>query len=290
MPVIEIKQFVKYFGEVKAVDGISFAVEQGEIFGFLGPNGAGKTTTIRAMMDFIRPTSGGILLSGKDSKEQGVDLKKDIGYLSGNVRLYGNWTGRQHIEFSRQLNGSRDISDQLIQRMGFSPQVKAKYLSSGNRQKLGIILAFMFEPKILILDEPTNALDPILQNTIYELMREQTMKGATVFMSSHNLAEVERVCTRVGIIRAGKMVALEDMESLKAKQMYNIKVAFTGIYSKGDFITLGGVSILGETDDMLVLSVKGEMAPVLRALSSYRLKNLEIGRASLEDIFLEYYE
>jgi len=290
MSVIEIKNLTKHFGSVNVVDDVSFAVEQGEIFGFLGPNGAGKTTTIRCMMDFIRPTAGQVMILGKDSLNDTEELKKEIGYLAGSVRAYDNWTGQQHINFALSLNGKKNIASNLATRLQFNPKVKTKNLSSGNRQKLGVILAFMFEPKVAILDEPTNALDPLMQNIIYDIIREQTYKGATVFMSSHNLAEVERVCSRVGIIRQGKMVAVESMESLKEKQMHRVKVVFAGKYDKGEFLTLGGSEVVMASPEELILNVRGEIASILRVLSAHRMKNLEIGRASLEDIFMEYYE
>ncbi|MDP4000674.1 MAG: ABC transporter ATP-binding protein [bacterium] len=289
MPVIALDKLAKYFDEVKAVDGISFAIEQGEIFGFLGPNGAGKTTTIRCMMDFLRPTSGRIMILDNDACLNGVELKQNIGYLAGSVKLYDSWTGQQHIDFVRKLNSKPDNANELIQRLNFTPLIKTKYLSSGNRQKLGVILAFMFKPKILILDEPTNALDPLMQNIIYEIIREQTAKGSTVFMSSHNLAEVERVCSRVGIIRQGKIVTVESVNVLKEKQLYKVKVSFEDRLSQDEFSNLAGIEVIGSTDTELTVKVKGEIAPVLQILSQHKIKNLEIGRSSLEDIFLEYY-
>jgi len=289
MTTIALNNLTKHFGKVKAVDDISFVIEQGEIFGFLGPNGAGKTTTIRLMMDFIRPTSGKVNILDKDAYMEGVELKKNIGYLSGSVELYNNWTGQQHIDFASRLNPKPDIADKLIRRLNFTPQIKTKYLSSGNRQKLGIILAFMFEPKILILDEPTNALDPLMQIKIYDILREQTAKGATVFMSSHNLAEVERVCSRVGIIREGKIVSVENVRMLKEKQLYQIKVLFDDNPNIEEFSSLGGIEIVESTDHELVMKVKGDIVPVLQKLSQHKIKNLEIDQSSLEDIFLEYY-
>lgn len=289
MPVIVLDNLVKHFGQVKAVDKISFAIEQGEIFGFLGPNGAGKTTTIRCMMDFLRPTSGKVIILGKDAYSDGLELKENIGYLAGSVELYDSWTGKQHINFVRKLNPKPDFADELIKRLSFTPLMKTKYLSSGNRQKLGLILAFMFEPKILILDEPTNALDPLMQNIIYEIIREQTAKGSTIFMSSHNLAEVERVCTRVGIIRQGKIVAVESVNVLKEKQLYKIKVSLENRLSQDEFSNLTGIEVIGSNDSELTVKVKGEIAPVLQILSLHKIKNLEIDRSSLEEIFLEYY-
>ncbi|MBU1166924.1 ABC transporter ATP-binding protein, partial [Patescibacteria group bacterium] len=160
-PVISVRKLKKHFGKTKAVDGISFNVQKGEIFGFLGPNGAGKTTTIRCLMDFIRPQEGRIEILGQDAHQNAVELKKKIGYLSGQVRLYDHWNGKEHISLVAKLNGNKDIAQKLIKRLDFDTSKKAKTLSSGNRQKLGLIMAFMTEPEVMIFDEPTNALDPL---------------------------------------------------------------------------------------------------------------------------------
>ena len=288
-PVIQVKNLKKHFGKVKAVDDISFSVDKGEVFGFLGPNGAGKTTTIRCLMDFIRPTAGQISILGKDAQKETVEVKKNVGHLSGDVHLYDKWTGQTHIDFIRKLNGKHDIANKLIKRFDFDPTRKTKELSSGNRQKLGIILALMFEPPVLIFDEPTNALDPLLQNTVYELMEEATDKGATIFMSSHNLAEVERICERVGVIREGKMMATEDITTLKEKKIYTVKAFFAGEFNEKDFNT-NGVHITKKFKNGLTLKVKSDIDQVVKKLSVYKLKDLEIEQASLEDIFLEFYE
>ena len=289
MNIIEVKKLKKHFGKTKAVDGISFNVGKGDIFGFLGPNGAGKTTTIRMLMDFIRPQDGEIKLFGNDAHKDSVKLKKKIGYLSGNVRLYNNWTGQRHIDFLRKLNGKHNIADKLIKRLDFDPTKKAKTLSSGNRQKLGLILTFMFEPELLIFDEPTNALDPLLQNEVYEMIKESVDNNTTVFMSSHNLVEVERICSQVGIIKNGKMVASESIVKLKEKKLYQIKACL----DKGpelDELRKENVKIIEDLPNCLMLSVKGDINPTLKILSNYNLKDLQIERAGLEEIFLEYYE
>jgi len=287
--VIQVKNLKKYFGKTKAINDVSFSIEEGEVFGFLGPNGAGKTTTIRCLMDFLRSTEGEINILGKDAHKDSVELKKDIGYLSGSVKLYDKWTGQAHIDYFKKLNGHHNIASDLIKRFDFNSKVKTKNLSSGNRQKLGIILAFMFEPKLLIFDEPTNALDPLLQNEVYELIEEQVKKGATVFMSSHNLNEVERVCSRVGIIKNGKMVAEESILKLKDKKLYDIKVCFE---NKVDLAELkkNGLEIAQVLPNCLILKAKGDINPLIQKLSQYKLRDLNIERANLEDIFMEFYE
>ena len=289
MNTIEVKDLRKHFGSTKAVDGISFDVRQGEIFGFLGPNGAGKTTTIRCLMDFIRPTSGSIQLLGQDSQANSVELKHRIGYLSGYVRLYDKWTGWEHIRFFQKFNSRSDSSAELIKRLDFDPTRKAGQLSSGNKQKLGILLAIMHDPKLLILDEPTIGLDPLLQNEIYKLLRERVQKGATVFFSSHNLPEVEKICTRVGIIRQGKMVAVQSIDELKEKKVYRILAHAAGGFDRSRF-NLSNVSFLESPANELSLEVRGDVTGIVQLLGKYQLSDLSIERAPLEQIFLEYYE
>lgn len=288
MKAIEIKGLKKKFGFITAVDDISLDIQKGEIFGFLGPNGAGKTTTIRCMMDFIRPTAGSIKVLGLDAQAQSVEAKSKIGFLSGDVRLYDNWTGQDHIEFVEKARGSSKIAAELSSRLEFNPKMKFKNYSSGNKQKLGLILALMHEPEVLILDEPTIGLDPLLQNTIYEILREHRQKGKTVFMSSHYLREVEMVCDRVGIIKKGKMVALETIDILKRMRLYRVTARFEEKADKNLFVK-AGANIVDYNGHILVMQVKGDINPVMVELAKHRVMDVEIERASLEDIFMEYY-
>lgn len=294
MAVITVENLAKHFGEVKALDGISFAVEQGEIFGFLVPNGAGKTTTIRCMMDFLRPTGGRITLLGKDAQSDSVELKHRIGYLSGSVRLYGAWTGEDHVRFLEETNGKTSKAQELASRLAFNPTRTVKELSSGNRQKLGIILALMFEPELVIMDEPTLALDPLLQNAVYELLHEATQRGATVFMSSHNLAEVERVCTRAAVIRAGRIVAVESIRALKEKRIHEVRVYFRSMSEEAKAAlrqACGGTfKITNEYEDGLEIHVRGDVNPLLAALARQDIRSIDISHGSLEDVFLAFYE
>lgn len=289
MPAIEIKNLTKHFGKVRAVDGISFEVAEGEIFGFLGPNGAGKTTTIRCMMDFIRPTDGSIRLLGKDARQDSVELKKSIGYLSSDVYLYDKWTGQEHLDFTASLKGKSPHLDSLSKRLDFNPKVKVKTLSTGNKQKLNILLAFMGNPKLLILDEPTRGLDPLLQNEIYAILQEFQKDGGTVFLSSHNLPEVERICGRVGIIRRGKLSVVERIEDLKEKSMHSGHISFDGAFNKNDFL-MESVAITGENANGFSFTIRGNINPFLIALLKYRVKDFEIAHANLEDIFLTFYK
>ncbi|HEC61073.1 MAG TPA: ABC transporter ATP-binding protein, partial [bacterium] len=203
--------------------------------------------------------------------------------------LYRKWTGRAHIDFIRSLNGGDDLSEELIRRLDFDPTVKIKQLSSGNKQKLGIILAFMLKPEVLILDEPTLGLDPLLQNGIYELLGEMTQEGTTVFMSSHNLAEVDRVCSRVGIIKKGKMVATENIATLKEKKINTVNAYFAHPVNKDEFLD-ENTELVREYTNGLILRVKSDVNPLIKRLSRHTLRDINIAQASLEDIFMEYYE
>ncbi len=289
MNVIEVNGLTKYFGKTHAVDGVTFSVEKGEVFGFLGPNGAGKTTTIRCLMNFLKPTSGGISILGKDAQRNSEDLKNNIGFLSGDVRLYDGWTGNDHINFLEKLRGRSSVAPELISKLNFDPKLKFKALSSGNKQKLGLILSLMFEPELMIMDEPTLGLDPLLQNSIYVILEDLKKKGSTIFMSSHNLAEVDRICDRVGIIKDGKIVAIESISSLKEMRMHAVRIHFNSPYNKNDF-DFDGIEVQQEIPDGLIIGVKGDINPLIKKLANYNIKELEISHASLEEIFLEFYD
>lgn len=289
MAVIAVEKLKKHFGAVKAVDGVSFTVEKGEIFGFLGPNGAGKTTTIRCMMDFIRPTSGTLQIFGQDAHQNAASLKTKIGFLSGQVRLYDGWTGQEHINFIQATRGKSKLAQELIEKLDFNPRIKFKNLSSGNKQKLGLILALMSDPELLIMDEPTVGLDPLLQNTIYTILEDFKKRGATIFMSSHNLPEVERLCRRVAIIKAGKIIAMEDISKLHAKRMHTVTAYFADSFDKNDFLSKN-VTLEQELPDGLILNSRGDINPLLHKLSQHKIKDLEVAHASLEEVFLEFYQ
>jgi ABC-2 type transport system ATP-binding protein len=289
MAVIEVKDLKKYFGTVKAVDGISFSVEKGEIFGFLGPNGAGKTTTIRVMMDFLRKDSGQIKILEKDSQVDATKIKESVGYLAPQPRLYENWTGREHIEFVSKIRGGEKEAKILVEKFDFDVQKKVRVLSSGNRQKLSVILALMPKPKVLILDELTTGLDPILQNAVYETLEECKQKGTTIFLSSHNLPEVQRICDRAAIIKEGKLMAIEKIQELKQKHISDVRIVFDSDFKEADFI-LPGIKIKENFNHTLVLTTKRDINELLKVLSNYKIRDLEITHGGLEDVFLEFYK
>ena len=289
MLTIKIENLKKYFGKTKAVDGISFEVKEGEIFGFLGPNGAGKTTTIRCMMDFIRPDDGKIIILDQDAQKNSSNIMKDVGFLPAESSLYDNWNGQDHINLLQGIRGNSHSADNLIKMLDFDPNKKVKDLSTGNKQKLGLILSLMYQPKILILDEPTTGLDPLLQQTIYDTLRRFSKKGTTIFMSSHNLAEVERLCDRVCIIKKGKIVGIENVKELKKKKLYTVHVYFDKKVNK-DKIESKRIEITKEFDDGYVLTVREDINLLLDKLEKLELKDLEIKYANLENIFLEFYK
>ena len=268
---------------------MSFEVKKSESFGFLGPNGAGKTTTIRCLMDFIRPSSGQIKLFGMDSCQDSVILKQKIGYLSGNVKLYSKWTGLEHINFVQDIRGKSKNVEELIQKLNYDPNIKFGSLSSGNKQKLGLILALMNDPELLVMDEPTVGLDPLLQNTIYQIINDLKSKGTTVLISSHNLPEVEKICDRAGIIKQGKIVAVEDINDLGQKRLHKIEVRFSGGYKKTNF-EIKGIEDIQEIKDGLIFTVGTNIDEVIKHIAKHKITDIEVSHATLEDIFLKFYE
>lgn len=288
--IIEIKNLNKYYDgrKVHAVKDLSIEVKKGEIFGFLGPNGAGKTTTIRSMMDFVRPTSGKVEILGKDAQIDSVFLKSKIGYLSDSAHFYGHWSAMDHINFQESLRGKSPILQDLIKKFDLNAKLRFSNLSSGNKRKISIILALMNEPDILILDEPTSALDPLLQNALLIYLKNFAQKGGTVFISSHNLAEVEKICDRAAIIKDGKLVATETISDLKSMKMYD--VSFHAEKFDANMLKDKNTEITSHIDGMVKLKVKGDINPLVGRLAKIEVKDLEIVHVSLEDVFMEFYK
>lgn len=290
MNVISVKNLKKYFGETKAVDGVSFEVKKGEIFGFLGPNGAGKTTTIRCILDFLKYDSGSITILEKDSKANSSEIKRAIGFLSGEVHLYRNWTGREHIQYvSRLLGIAGTESNSLAKRLKLDISKRVKDLSSENKQKLAFLLALIGTPEILILDEPTNSLDPLSQIDIYKILQEKAAEGVTIFMSSHVLSEVEKICDRVCIIKSGKVVAIEDVSKLKQKRVYQITVTFDKEIDVNQLNTKN-IAVKHQANGTYILKVTGNISNLINKLSGMNIKDIEISQSNLEQVFLEYYK
>ena len=288
VPAIKIESLDKNFGSNEALSGVSISVSKGEIFGFLGPNGAGKTTAIRCIMDYIRPSAGSIKIFGKDSTKNSPEIKKSIGYLSADTQLYGHWTGLQHLDFVLSANDKEDKTQGLVDRLGLDLHLKVKNLSSGNKQKLAIVLAFCAQPKLLIMDEPTRGLDPMLQIELYKIIEEHKKAGGTVFLSSHNLPEVQKICDRVAVIKKGKLIKTAELDDLLQMQTHIIH-ALTKKKIDSKKLLAEGIEIISQNKNDLRLKVRGNLDQAMKEIVSYGIKDLDVSHANLEDIFMEFY-
>lgn len=289
--VIETKGLTVYYGRDRGIVQVDLRVQQGEVFGFLGPNGAGKTTTQRVLLDIIRPTAGEARLFGLDCQKQGVEARRRVGYLPGELALYGSMRASQFFEMTASLLNSataRSHWKTLAERLDLDAGRRIRQLSRGNRQKVGIVAAFMHQPDLLILDEPTTGLDPLMQQTVMELVREANGAGATVFFSSHILPEVQAVCDRVGIIREGALVATERVETLTHQQFKRIRLAFAAEPPAGAF-DLDGVSVTSQSERGVTLEVRQNLNEVLARAASLGVADIETIPVTLEEIFLTYY-
>jgi len=290
--VIQMRDVSKDYGAVRAVAGLNLSVSKGEIFGFLGPNGAGKTTAIRLLTGFICPTEGEIRVFGLDPWTDGVRLKQRLGFLPDDPSLYPGLRGEELLDYLGRLS-SRDTRvrrRELCERFELARTMlrrKIREYSHGMKQKLAIVQAMQHEPDLLIMDEPTTALDPLAQQAFFALLREATAGGCTVFFSSHVLSEAEQLCERVGIIREGSLVAVEEVESLQRRKVRFMEVAFKG--TPPDDISVPGVKTISRNGLRWKLSVRDDINPVIRALARYDLEDIVFDQPSLEDIFLEYY-
>ena len=290
-PVIEIERLRKFYkGKYCGVDGVDLEVYQGEVFGFLGPNGAGKTTTIRILLDLIRADSGSARVFGLDIRKDSEEIRRRTGYLPGELGFYENVAAQEMVRYFGTLCGSINpgIVKDLTDRLGIDLSRRIREYSKGNKQKLGILLAFLFDPELVILDEPTSGLDPLHQKELYEFMAAESRNGRTIFMSSHVLSEVERVCDRVGIIREGKIVAVERIETLKAKMGQIVTVDFDEEFNAEDF-EIPGVSKMEVSGRTLSLHITGNHDGILKALSQHKITKFLAEEYSLDDLFLEYY-
>src|SRR5712691_7160616 len=290
-PAIVIDNLQKSYGSVQAVKGISMSVEHGEIFGFLGPNGAGKTTTIRCMLDVIRPTGGTIQVLGFDAQRDTRALHQRVGYLPGDVRLPGQMTGRQVINYFSRLQGREPVLlKDLVARFDVEMKRPLKGYSKGMRQKIGIVLAFMCDPDVLILDEPTSGLDPLLQRAFNEFLLEEQARGKTIFMSSHIMSDVEKVCQRVAVIRKGELVTVEEVETLREKAGQRVTVEFGDPVTEEELSRIPGVTMERRSNGHYQFNVSGSMDTLIKALSRHEVIRLQVEEAPLEEVFLKFYE
>jgi len=292
--IIEVERLTKNYGDKRGIAEVSFQVEEGEVFGFLGPNGAGKTTTIRVLMALLRADAGSARIAGLDCWKQSLEIKRLIGYIPGEPALDPNLTGGQILEYFAHLRGGVDQSylKQLIQRFDLDTSRKFRQYSTGNKRKVVLIQAFMHRPRLLILDEPTSGLDPLNQQEFDRMIKEARDEGRTVFLSSHILSEVEKICTRVGIIRDGSLVRIGDVAEVKAIKRYEITITFATAIPAETFKTLDGVVEVETLNDGhgVRLAMQGPADSVIKAAAHYPVVSLTSYEPSLEDIFLRYYE
>lgn len=291
-PAIRTTNLTKHYGSVEALNDLDLTVFGGEVFGFLGPNGAGKTTMIRTILDLIRPTSGSATILGYDSHADAVEIRNHIGYLPSDVAMYPNLTGRDTLTYFANLRGGVDwrYVDELADRLQADLTKKIGDLSSGNRQKIGIIQAFMSKPRLLIMDEPSSGLDPLVQRQFQAMMREVAGEGRSVFLSSHTLSEVQRVADRVGIIRHGALMAVEEVASLRSKAMRRVNLEFDSPVDSGAFEAVAGTRDVTVDGSHVALSFDGHMDELLAvAMNGYKLLDINTYEADLEEVFLTYY-
>ncbi|WP_379161537.1 ATP-binding cassette domain-containing protein [Paenibacillus sp. sgz5001063] len=290
MNVIEISHLTKTYGKSRGITDISFNVEEGEIFGFIGPNGAGKSTTIRTLLSLIHPTSGSARIFGKDCFEFAPEIKKEIGYLPSEVFYYDNMKVYDLLKYSASFY-KKDCTKrikELAEIMDLDLTKKIDDLSLGNKKKVGIVQGLLHEPKLIILDEPTSGLDPLMQQKFFELLETENQKGATVLFSSHILSEVQRLCSRVAIIKEGSLVTVEKISTLQENNYKKFKIHTKASLDK-DYFSLPGVSQLEVKDNQVHFLFRGNLNNVLHKLADIEVTNVWIEEPDLEEIFMHYY-
>lgn len=287
--VLELQNLTKYYGKIKGVENLSLQLEEGEIFGFIGPNGAGKSTTIRSIMNLINKTKGKVLIEGKEFNKNDIKIKEKIGYLPSEIYLYDDLTVKQMLDYHENFY-KKDIHKrrvELVEILQLDEKKNIEDLSLGNLKKLGIVLALMHEPKILILDEPTSGLDPIMQNIFYDLLKEEKKKGTTIFYSTHILSEVSKICDRVGIIKEGQLIKIEEMEELSKKNLTFVKITSPEIK---EIIEDLNIEVISEDENSIKFANNMQHNELIRRLAKYNIERILIEEATLEDMFLHYYK
>jgi ABC-2 type transport system ATP-binding protein len=284
--VIETKNLTKYYGKIKGVENLTFNVKEGEIFGFLGPNGAGKTTTIRTILGYLKPSCGEAYVFGKNIEDNIIEIRRKVGYIPGDLALYEHLTGKQFLDYFCGIrNTELPLLDELLKLFELPLYRKIKGYSRGMKQKLGIVQAFMDDPDVVIMDEPTAGLDPLLQQKFYRFLLDEKKKGRTMFLSSHILSEVDKVCDRVGIIKDGELVALENIEDLKQKRGKKIRLKI-----KEEPRTFKGPKNAKIVNGYIEFITEDNIDSWIKKISKYTVLDLQIQEFSMEDIFIRYYD
>lgn len=287
--ILEIKNLTKYYGKILGVKNLSLRLNEGEIFGFIGPNGAGKSTTIRSIMGLINKTSGTILINDKELDKDDILLKEIIGYLPSEIHLYDDLTVKEMLDYHESFY-HKDIHTrrcELVKRLQLDESKKVEDLSLGNSKKLGIVLAFMHEPQLLILDEPTSGLDPIMQQVFYDLLKEEKQKGTTIFYSTHILSEISKICDRVGIIKEGNLLKIETIQEIHKKNLTFVTIESDEI---DKMIKDLKIDVIKRDDHTIQFKNTVSSDFLVKKLAQYKIDNLLIEEATLEDVFLHYYQ
>ncbi len=290
-PAISTSSLTKYYGKQPGILDLTIKVSRGEIFGFLGPNGSGKTTCIRMLMGYIRPSSGTASVLGLDAVKQSVRIRRRVGYLPGDVSLYGHMNGEELLQMVQGIRGRlpRHTVKNLKERFEINMERKIRQCSKGMRQKVALLLAMAHDPEILIFDEPTSGLDPLMQQTLLDYLKEEQGRGKTVFFSSHNLSEVESICDRAAIIKEGKLLVVNDIHNLAHRKQKHVSILFDADTSI-DLTGLKEIEVIRKEKGRLKILVKGDINGLVRRLSDYHLLDLTISEPSLEQVFLELFE
>ncbi len=288
---IETDRLTKSYGKVRGISNVTLDVEVGEVYGFLGPNGAGKTTTIRTLLDLLHPTSGSARLFGLDSHRSSGEIRARLGNLPGDFSCDPQLTGREFLQFCADARGMADIRAGLALAQRFEADLdrRIRDLSKGNRQKIGLIQALFHDPELLLLDEPTSGLDPLMQAEFMTVLGEYRQRGGTVFLSSHDLAEVERVCNRVAIIRDGELAAVENVTEMRGRAFHHVSIDFDESVPVQEFAQIPGVWELRRDGPHVEFRVSGALDPVIKAAAGHTVLDMELTEPTLEEIFLTYY-
>ena len=289
--VIETDRLTKRYGNARGIDDVSISVDRGEVYGFLGSNGAGKTTTIRTLLDLLHPTSGAALIFGLDSHEDSREIRARLGNLPGDFSCDRRLTGREFLEFCAEARGMRGLGSASVLAQRFEADLDRRIgdLSRGNRQKIGLIEALFHGPELLMLDEPTTGLDPLMQEEFLAVIDEFRDGGGTVFLSSHDLSEVERVCDRVAIIREGRLVAVERVADLRGRAYHHVAIEFDTPVERSEFASIPGVSELDSDGQRISFKASGALDPVIKAAARHTVVDMELTEPTLEEIVLTFY-
>ena len=289
--VIEIKNLSKYYGKHRGIEDVSFTVEEGEIYGFIGPNGAGKSTTIRTLLALIHPTSGNATIFGMDCIKEAHKIAKNVGYLPSEAYYYENMKVRELLKYSSdlyQIDCSERINE-LKERLKLDDTRKISDLSFGNKKKVGVVAALLHSPKLIILEEPTNGLDPLIKETFFEILKEENIKGATILYSSHVLSEVQKVCSKVAIIKEGKIINVQNMSDLRKNGYKKIQLTITELVSK-DYFKEDSVADYQTKHNQVSFIYRGEANTIIEKINNLKVEDVFIEEPTLEEIFLHYYK